>query len=62
MVHKVTVGVLADMSVHEPRLILAYLGVTLFELYFARFGSLDLSTREDQSGLVAIEQEIIVAG
>ena len=62
MILTIPVRILADMRVNEPGFVPFDGSVAFAQLNFTRFGGLDLGDGEDQSGLKAVHQEIVMAG
>ncbi len=62
MVEAVAMAVFADMGIEKPCLVLVNRSVGVAKLHLACPGGLDLGTGEGNAGLVAVQQEIIVAG
>ena len=62
MVHDVAVGVLADVRVQQPHLVIVDFGVAFFQLDFSAFGRFDLSTGQHNARFIAIQQKEVVSG
>ena len=52
----------ADVTIEKPELAVLDQAIGIFETDFAGTDRLDLRTRQDDSGLVFFEQEIVVSG
>src|SRR6266851_756785 len=60
VVGAIAMGVLADVSVEQPRFIVVDRAVGFLELHLAGFGGLHFGSRQNHAGLEALQQEIIV--
>src|SRR5215831_10176801 len=61
MVLAVAVGILADVGVDQPRLIVEHGGISILELDLAVLGGFHLCTGEDHAGLEAVHEKIVMA-
>src|SRR5580658_2055701 len=61
MVLAIAIGVLTDVRIHQPSLVLLDRRVGLFELHFARAGGLHFGARQHQAGFKALHQKVVVA-
>ena len=58
MIFAIAMGILTDVRVHQPRLVLNHLGVALFQLHFSRLGGLHFRAGQNHSGLISFKQMV----
>ena len=62
MVHDIAVGVLADMSVHQPGFVPLDFAESFLELNFPVARRLDLCAGEHQAGFHSVRKGVVVGG